>query len=275
MELLQLIASNNFISVNKQLIRELGLAEAVILGELCSEYDYWKTQDKLIDGNMFFCSINKLQENTGLNEYEQRKAITNLEDIGILKTELKGMPATRHFYIDETQILKFLRSRSLNFKDQDPENLRINNNTIHKNKNIKKSKDLDIQNSGKLRTNLYTNCIALIDNFIMEHQCANIRKLLIQHLDMSMEQKRIRGQRQYKGILNKLEEIHSARFSYESIIKYSIEHGYPTFYEPSSRKKALDKETGNRNVPVFTEEDEEKRDKFVQKLKKEGKQYAF
>ena len=37
----KLLSSDGFIVVNKNLIRELGLHEAIIIGELCSEYNYW------------------------------------------------------------------------------------------------------------------------------------------------------------------------------------------------------------------------------------------
>ena len=47
MSLLELVASDNYIPVNKVLIKKFGLAEAVILGELCSEHTYWQRDCKL------------------------------------------------------------------------------------------------------------------------------------------------------------------------------------------------------------------------------------
>ena len=47
MILASLLASSKYIIVNKDLIQILGLNEAVILGELCSEYSYWANTQKL------------------------------------------------------------------------------------------------------------------------------------------------------------------------------------------------------------------------------------
>jgi hypothetical protein len=42
MSVLGLLASRNYITVNKDLIQALGLEEAIILGELASEYSFWE-----------------------------------------------------------------------------------------------------------------------------------------------------------------------------------------------------------------------------------------
>lgn len=155
----------------------------------------------------------------------------------------------------------------------------INNKIVN---NVYKSKDLYTSDRGK-KSNLYSNCISLIDNFIMKHIPVNanrtdIRKLLIQHLNIALEQKRIRGKLQYKGILDKLYKIQQdTNTGYENIIFYSIEKGYPTFYEPPKRRSnnAIATESGRRHVESFTEEDKEEQDKFIKQLKKEGKKYVF
>lgn len=40
--LVNLLSNNGYIIVNKETIKKLGLHEAIILGELCSEYSYWE-----------------------------------------------------------------------------------------------------------------------------------------------------------------------------------------------------------------------------------------
>lgn len=47
MNVLKLIASDSFITVNKELIKKVGLEEAIILGELASELDYWTKNNGL------------------------------------------------------------------------------------------------------------------------------------------------------------------------------------------------------------------------------------
>lgn len=107
MSILNLIASNNFIVVNKTIIKALGLDEAVILGELASEYMYWKNQGRLIDG-YFFSTIENIEENTTLTAHKQREALKHLQEIEIVDVQRKGLPAKRYIRIDEKRLMEIL-----------------------------------------------------------------------------------------------------------------------------------------------------------------------
>ena len=67
MGLVSLIASNNYIVVNKQLARAFGLEEAVILGELASEMEYWQQRGELKDG-YFYSTIENVKDSTTLSD---------------------------------------------------------------------------------------------------------------------------------------------------------------------------------------------------------------
>ena len=110
MSLLKLLASNNFITVNKSVIRELGLTEAVVLGVLCGGYDYCATHG-LLNGDYFPFSRERLQEETSLGETAQRNAINILVGRGILEKKNLGNPQTRHFRINEEVLLQILRNQ--------------------------------------------------------------------------------------------------------------------------------------------------------------------
>ena len=127
----ELLNTEGYIIVNKTLIKAFGLNEAILIGELCAEYSYWEKQGKLED-DMFFSSHKNIEENTGLNEYTQRKILTKLAEQGIIEIKRKGVPATNYYKIIYEQIFKILGSRSLNFKDLDLENLKPNNTIISK-----------------------------------------------------------------------------------------------------------------------------------------------
>ena len=142
MSLLQIIASDNFIPVNKCLVKKFGLEEAIILCQLITEYTYYINHDMLKD-EMFYCTVNKLEDATTLSEYQQRKAIKNLEKFGVIKTELKGIPAVRYFYIDENKILSFLTSSSEKTKELVTEKLQSSNNHISNNQKNKTKKEKD------------------------------------------------------------------------------------------------------------------------------------
>lgn len=156
MSVIQLLASNGFITVNKHLARTLGLDEAVIFGELCSKYDYRETRGELDENGFFYCTVEDLEENTALGEHRQRKAINNLVKIGLVEQVTKGLPRKRFFRINENVVLKIFNIQSLenlgtspavfeelvsensetssgNSEELVPQKMGINNNTINKN----------------------------------------------------------------------------------------------------------------------------------------------
>lgn len=140
MGILQLIASRNFITVNKDLIKTLGLEEAVLFGELCSEYDYWEKQEQLKDG-YFFSTIENIENNTTLSEHKQRKALEKLKKLNIIETKVMGIPAKRYIKINEEQVLEFfngkflknLGTETLKIQELDTQNLSGNNNITNNN----------------------------------------------------------------------------------------------------------------------------------------------
>ena len=50
MNILDFLASDNYIALNRDLVRLFGLQEAVLFSELCSEYRYWDNNNGLDDG---------------------------------------------------------------------------------------------------------------------------------------------------------------------------------------------------------------------------------
>ena len=148
MAILNLISNNNFITLNKDLIKAIGLEEAILLGELASEYDYWKKQE-LLENGYFYSTIENIEEHTTLSEYKQRKALNSLKDQGLIDIKIKGLPAKRFIKINEELVLeklkintlKNLRTSSEKIKELVPEKLKGNKNINNKNinnKNIEK-----------------------------------------------------------------------------------------------------------------------------------------
>lgn len=107
MGLVSMIASNNYIVVNKQLARVFGLEEAVILGELASEMEYWQQRGELKDG-YFYSTIENVKESTTLSDKRQRSALGALKDAGIVDVKLAGLPAKRYVRINEKQLAQIL-----------------------------------------------------------------------------------------------------------------------------------------------------------------------
>ena len=111
MGITQLFGSNNFVVVNKTFIKLFGLEEAIILGELASEYDYWGSNDKLDDEGYFFSTVENVEENTSLTKYRQKKALDTLQKFGIIDVKRKGLPAKRCIKIYEENLLKLIGNK--------------------------------------------------------------------------------------------------------------------------------------------------------------------
>ena len=60
MNILSLLASDNYIVINRDLLRKYGINVALMLCELASEYNYFDQSGKLEDG-MFYSTIDKEQ----------------------------------------------------------------------------------------------------------------------------------------------------------------------------------------------------------------------
>ena len=183
MGILQLISTSNFITVNKDLIKALGLEEAILLGELASEYDYWSTRNEIENG-YFYSTIDNIEEKTTLTAYKQRKCLENLKNKGIIDIQIKGMPAKRYIKINEEQVfqifnnklLKDLTTRSEKFLQQDIKKLNGNNNIINNNinKNILYNEDVEkinqtfLETIGSTNINNIKECIEYLDKLEYE-----------------------------------------------------------------------------------------------------------
>lgn len=111
MTILQLIAKDSFITVNKELIKTAGLEEAILLGELASEYDYWVKNNGLTKEGYFFSTIENIEEKTTLSEYKQRKAFNKLKKLNLIDLKVKGLPARRYVKLNEKNIEKIFLNK--------------------------------------------------------------------------------------------------------------------------------------------------------------------
>lgn len=219
MTILQLISTENFISVNKELIKLLGLEEAIILGELASEYEFWNRKGEL-DQGFFYSTIENIEKNTTLSVHKQRKALNNLKEKGLIEIKVKGIPAKRYIKIIEKQVYELLSFQFVknsqtslsNFEHTVSEKLSGNNN-INNNKIIVVDKELEksqeyldeINTEPKKVLLFYEQNIGLLSPFILEdieeYQKQISEELIIEAIKRAVESGK-RNWRYAKGILN-------------------------------------------------------------------------
>lgn len=100
MNVLQLLASSNFLTVNMAIAKQVGNDAAILLAELASSQVYFERAGQLTEDGMFFETVEQVEEATNLSKYQQAKAVKKLEEVGVLRSKVKGVPAKRYFRID-------------------------------------------------------------------------------------------------------------------------------------------------------------------------------
>lgn len=138
MSILHLIATSNFITVNRTIAEIVGLEAAVVFGELASEAAYWQEHDPEYDGS-FYSTIENLEKRTCLSAHSQRMALSKLQEQGWVTVEKRGMPAKRYIRIHEQQVAQFFNDKSLKIlTTSDEKNERQDVKNFDGNKNIDK-----------------------------------------------------------------------------------------------------------------------------------------
>jgi hypothetical protein len=90
MSIIKIFANSNYISVNRDIIKLLGIHEALLLGELCSEYSYHESQNQLTqDQTSDLMKAKFYNEIITLPNGEKRKVLKSISDKS--ETDIKEM----------------------------------------------------------------------------------------------------------------------------------------------------------------------------------------
>jgi len=118
MNFLDLIKSKGYIVVSKELAKEIGLNETIILAELIGQNQYFKDRGELDEQGYFYCTIDKMEKNTTLDKNKQSYAINTLIKRDLIEKEIKGLPSKRYFKINETEITKLFFTHKDKIEDE-------------------------------------------------------------------------------------------------------------------------------------------------------------
>lgn len=155
MILSSLLSSSKYIIVNKDLIQILGLHEAVILGELCSEYSYWESRNQLIQDEYFYSTRENIEKNTGINAHYQRAAMKKLEEKEILISKRMGIPCKKYYKINENKVIEYLKKAKIIDELSDVHEVNDKEETISTTNN--ESDELQEENSVEINNNNINN----------------------------------------------------------------------------------------------------------------------
>ena len=102
----QLLLSSNYWTINKDIVKLFGLETAFFLSNLAEAENMMADED-----GWFYQTAETIEEFTTLSRYKQDKCIEELEKAGILKKEVRGVPAKRYFKLDyEKLAIQFVRN---------------------------------------------------------------------------------------------------------------------------------------------------------------------
>lgn len=174
----QLLMSSNYYTLNKQIVKALGIEPAFLLTILI------EASDGLADDEgWFYQTIETLEELTGLSRHKQNKIIQDLIETNILIQENRGTPCRRFFKISfqeienivfkktETSLLKIDKLDCKKFtnysvKSSQTSLLKISNNKEHNINNLNKEINHKEHKSYELEEKLKTVKQWFIENEI-------------------------------------------------------------------------------------------------------------
>lgn len=256
-DIISLLSCDGYIICNKTLIKKFNADCAILIGELCAEYNYYKNLGQLDSDGSFYSTQDNIESNTGLNAYAQRKAVKMLSEAKILSVTKKGLPAKNYYKLNDSQLLSLFTTGDTASEALDVEPLHINNNKQKIiNNNTVISKDITEQSFSEIdlrfgepkpaKLNLYQQCLAIINDYTED---TNIQKLLIDYLDLLLEKMRnehkVLYANQFKGMLKHLNDlVASKEGKLEDIISQSISKGYIGFF-PANHNNNY---SGGKNV---------------------------
>lgn len=123
MGIISTLSNNGYVLYNKCLARNLGINEAIYIGELCAEYVYWKENKKLED-DMFYSTQANIEYNTALTPRQQQYLLKKLIDLNILTVVKKGLPSRNYFKINEEELLKYTEESEIKVTNTDSDDMR-------------------------------------------------------------------------------------------------------------------------------------------------------
>lgn len=95
----QLLMSSNYYTLNKQIVKEIGIESAFLLTILIEASDGLADEE-----GWFYQTIEKIEELTGIGRHKQDKIIKELIELKILEQKNKGVPCKRYFKVNYEMI---------------------------------------------------------------------------------------------------------------------------------------------------------------------------
>lgn len=143
MNVYEMLSRDNYLTVNKLVMRTLGISESVLLSELCYRRQFLARANKLTEDGFFYATVEDVEEETTLSDYAQRKILDKLNQMGLIDVERRGLPAKRYICIHEEALQSLMDSITSadapvpeDFKNKSPNSSALNNNNLNNNTHV-------------------------------------------------------------------------------------------------------------------------------------------
>jgi len=110
-----ILKSSNYLVVYKPLAQKIGLLETILLQYLIDQEEYFEKRGELTDKGEFYNTQEKIEKETTLNAYYQRKVLKRLKEFKLVEYQKKGLPAKYYFKVNH-KCLKVLITDDEEFK---------------------------------------------------------------------------------------------------------------------------------------------------------------
>ena len=253
----KLLSTDGYIPVNKYLIKLLGLNAAVLIGELCREYNYWADNGDLVEDS-FFSTRENIKNNTGLTDYAQREALEVLNRYNIVSVVKRGIPATNYYMIDFDELTNLFSCAKSNDKTFEIERQDLTKSNLNNNKKENNKKDTlnnklfntpEIESKKPKKKNLYSKCS---DYIVQYTNNIPLQDALHRFLDLRLEIAKNEGKPFYynmwPSIVNDLDKYDVDMAI--KVVEQSIQKGWKRFYEIKdySQKSSIKSADYEKNV---------------------------
>lgn len=143
MNVYELLSRDNYLTVNKLVMKKLGISESILLSELCYRRQFLARVGKLTEDGFFYATVEDVEEQTTLSDYSQRKILEKFSQMGLAKVERRGLPAKRYICIYEDALQLLMNSVTSDaapvpedFENKSPNSSALNNNNTTNNTHV-------------------------------------------------------------------------------------------------------------------------------------------
>ena len=141
---LEAFGTESYLSVNKKLLSKFGPGLTIYIGNLIDKLRYFSTKEQLQEDGSFFLRQKDQTIQTGMSQYHLQKYKKKLKEMGILHTEMRGIPP-KEFYLLNVPILinKFLSNCYQKIQTMDNEKIQTISIENFKQWRVKNSTDIN------------------------------------------------------------------------------------------------------------------------------------